>query len=92
MTKISLDDRVVLITGGARGLGREMALALADAGARVAITGASDSEALHKTRAALGSSAIAIRRSSRAAGPGRLCPRNAAKARTIAISVRSGRS
>lgn len=60
MTKISLDDRVVLITGGARGLGREMALALADTGARVAITGASDSEALHKTRAALGGSAIAI--------------------------------
>ncbi|MGE0734901.1 MAG: SDR family NAD(P)-dependent oxidoreductase [Alphaproteobacteria bacterium] len=36
----SLKDRVVLITGGGRGLGREMALALIEAGARVAITGA----------------------------------------------------
>ncbi len=45
----SLQDRVVLITGGTRGLGREMALALVEAGARVAITGAHASDAMHAT-------------------------------------------
>src|SRR5918997_5738351 len=34
-----LDGRRALVTGASRGLGREMALALADAGADVAITG-----------------------------------------------------
>ncbi|MDX3904805.1 MAG: SDR family oxidoreductase [Pigmentiphaga sp.] len=47
----SLRDRVVLITGGTRGLGREMALALVEAGARVAITGAHASDAMHDTMA-----------------------------------------
>lgn len=36
----SLQDRVVLITGGGRGLGYEMAMALIGAGARVAVTSA----------------------------------------------------
>ena len=47
----SLRDRVVLVTGGTRGLGREMALALVAAGARVAITGSRVSEPMHETMA-----------------------------------------
>jgi len=56
----SLTDRVVLITGGSRGLGREMALALNDAGAHVAITGSAPSSALEDTGAQLGDSALAL--------------------------------
>lgn len=47
----SLHDRVVLVTGGSRGLGREMALALVAQGARVAITGSRPSAALDETLA-----------------------------------------
>ena len=47
----SLQDRVVVITGGARGLGREMALELAAAGACVIITGARASDELDQTLA-----------------------------------------
>ncbi len=36
----SLTDRVVIVTGGSRGLGREMAMALVASGCRVVITGA----------------------------------------------------
>ena len=43
---ISLSGRAVIVTGGSRGLGREMALALADAGASVIVTGARQSMAL----------------------------------------------
>lgn len=51
----SLAGRVVLITGGARGLGREMALALAESGCRICVTGMSQSEALRQTEAEIGS-------------------------------------
>jgi 3-oxoacyl-[acyl-carrier protein] reductase len=57
-----LKDRVVVITGGGRGLGREMALELVALGARVVITGARAGGELRETVAA----AEAI------AGPGRM--------------------
>ena len=49
----SLKDRVVLITGGSRGIGREMALCLAENGARVVITASAPSPQLDRTRADL---------------------------------------
>lgn len=56
----SLKGRVVLVTGGSRGLGREMALALSEAGAKLVITGASPSDALEKTRKDLGPDTLAL--------------------------------
>ena len=47
----SLEGRRVVVTGGSRGLGRAMALALTRAGARVAIVATSDSAQLRDTLA-----------------------------------------
>jgi 3-oxoacyl-[acyl-carrier protein] reductase len=47
--KISLDGQSILVTGGSRGLGREMAIALLGAGADVMISGRRDSAALQGT-------------------------------------------
>lgn len=60
MANTSLTDRVILITGGSRGLGREMALALCEAGARVAITGSAPSDALDQTCADMGATGLAL--------------------------------
>ncbi|HET6424355.1 MAG TPA: SDR family oxidoreductase [Planctomycetaceae bacterium] len=50
LDRFRLDGRRALITGGSRGLGREMALALADAGADVTLVGR-DVESLESTGA-----------------------------------------
>ena len=58
----SLVDRVVIMTGGGRGLGQVMALALVEAGAKVVITGARAGQELDDTVArgnALGTGAMA---------------------------------
>ena len=41
MDRFRLDGKTALITGGARGLGRTMAVALAQAGANIALSGRS---------------------------------------------------
>jgi gluconate 5-dehydrogenase len=48
LDRFRLDGKRLFITGGSRGLGREMALAIADAGADVILTGR-DRESLEKT-------------------------------------------
>ncbi len=50
-THSSLRGRVVVVTGASRGLGREMALELAWAGATVALLGSSESDALRSVAA-----------------------------------------
>ena len=51
----NLNGRTVLITGGTRGLGREMALCLARAGATLCITGTKRSDDFYKTTSELAS-------------------------------------
>jgi gluconate 5-dehydrogenase len=48
LDRFRLDGKRLFITGGSRGLGREMALAIADAGADVILTGRTE-ESLEKT-------------------------------------------
>ena len=51
--RFRLDGRRLFVTGGSRGLGREMALAIADAGADVVLTGR-DQASLEKTTEDIG--------------------------------------
>ena len=58
-----LNDKVALVTGGSRGIGEAIALALARAGANVAVVGR-DLEAAKQTAAkieALGQRGLAVR-------------------------------
>lgn len=58
-----LDGRVALVTGGSRGIGRAVSLALADAGAKVAVAYASrhdDAQATQAEVAARGSEALLL--------------------------------
>ena len=62
LDRFRLDDKRLLITGGSRGLGREMALAIAEAGADVVLV-ARNAESLEATAEAirrLGRQAVAI--------------------------------
>lgn len=54
---MSVRDRVVVVTGGGRGIGRAMALGLADAGARVVVTA---SHEIDETGRALGDRGLAL--------------------------------
>jgi 3-oxoacyl-[acyl-carrier protein] reductase len=63
-TDSSLINRVVIVTGGSRGIGREIAMTLVEAGARVAVVGLTDSPRLAKT----------VQDAKAIAGDGRLIP------------------
>jgi len=63
VTSFRLDGKVALITGGSQGLGLEFACALAEAGARVAVTSRQETkanEAAERVRAKTGGEAIGV--------------------------------
>ncbi len=71
LDRFRLDGKRLFITGGSRGLGREMALAIADAGADVVLTGR-DAASLEQTAAdirALGRQAWIVQADVSQAGP-----------------------
>ena len=71
LDRFRLDGKRLFITGGSRGLGREMALAIAEAGADVVLTGR-DAASLEKTAAdirALGRQAWTVQADVSQAGP-----------------------
>src|SRR4029079_4445694 len=55
-----LTDKVALVTGGSRGIGRAISLALAAHGARIAINYATNAAAAEETVAAIGGEGAAI--------------------------------
>jgi NAD(P)-dependent dehydrogenase (short-subunit alcohol dehydrogenase family) len=63
--RFRLDGKTAIVTGGSRGLGREIALAFAEAGADVVITGRHQ-DTLDKTAADIRASRRGVRRPSRA--------------------------
>lgn len=65
MQAFSLNNKVALITGGSRGLGREMAIAYARAGARTVITAAA---AMDETRDAINAELAGVVHEMKAAG------------------------
>lgn len=60
MSQDGAQGRVALVTGGSKGIGRATAVALAEAGHRVAVGYASDQEGAEKTAAEIGGTAVRI--------------------------------
>ena len=84
---LGLEDRVYVVTGGARGLGRATADALVADGARVVLSGRSE-ESLDAARAELGDGVVTVVADNGDAGtPGRLVAA-AQDARMLVVGTR----
>ncbi|MEM1023330.1 MAG: 3-oxoacyl-ACP reductase family protein [Myxococcota bacterium] len=59
---LGLDEKVALVTGGSRGIGRACVLALTREGAKVVFTYAGNAQAAQETVAASGGKAVAVQR------------------------------